>query len=176
LVGKGCIANDPAAGSRDKEMIQEEMRNLTSAMDAESNNGVPGFLTMQQEEKMIAAGDHFKAAKAQRQLFNMKIANAREDANYNNVPHYRKRRCLVVDYCPLVMLPYFGGVQPGKTHYYWPLNYNTLGCIDPSKEGGNHLYAHLYHEGQGKKGGNNMASLIVKQLKHLGLGQFQITN
>jgi hypothetical protein len=44
-----------------------------------------------------------------------------------------------------------------------------LGCVDPSKEGGHRLYAHLYHEGQGKKGGNSVASLIVKQLKHLGL-------
>jgi hypothetical protein len=51
----------------------------------------------------------------------MKIANAREDAK-NNEPHYRKRRCLIVDYCQLMLLPYFGGVQPGKTYYYSPLN------------------------------------------------------
>jgi hypothetical protein len=34
-----------------------------------------------------------------------------------------------------MMLPYFGGVQPGETYYYTPLNYNTLGFVDPSKEG-----------------------------------------
>jgi hypothetical protein len=44
-----------------------------------------------------------------------------------------------------------------------------LGCIDPSKKGGNRLYTHLYQEGQGKRGGSNMASLILKQLKHLSL-------
>jgi hypothetical protein len=66
-------------------------------------------------------------------------------------------------------LPDFGGVQSGETYYYLPLNYNTLECVNPSEEASNCLYAHLYHEGKCKKGGNNMASLIVKQLKHLGL-------
>jgi hypothetical protein len=33
----------------------------------------------------------------------------------------------------------------------------------------NHLHAHVYHEGIGKKGANNVASLIIKTLKLLGL-------
>jgi hypothetical protein len=36
-------------------------------------------ITIDQEEKMIAAAGHVKAEKSQQQLFNMKIANARED-------------------------------------------------------------------------------------------------
>ena len=30
------------------------------------------------------------------------------------------------------------------------------------------MYAHVYHEGEGSKGGDNVASLILKTLKHLG--------
>ncbi len=33
----------------------------------------------------------------------------------------------------------------------------------------NHLHAHVYHEGVGKKGANNVASLIIKMLKLLEL-------
>jgi hypothetical protein len=32
-----------------------------------------------------------------------------------------------------------------------------------------HMYAHVYHEGVGKKGANNVASLIVKNLPRLNL-------
>ena len=32
-----------------------------------------------------------------------------------------------------------------------------------------HMYAHVYHEGVGKKGANNVASLIVKTLRQLNL-------
>jgi hypothetical protein len=163
--GNGGNDNHDTAGSEDEEMTEEEMRNIKSAIDAENDKG----LTRHQEEKTIEAADHVKAEKCQRQLFNEKIANARED-DENNEPHPSKRRCLVVDYCQLMTLPSFGGVQPGKTYYDSPLKYHTLGCVDPSEEGGDCLYAHLYyHEGQGKKGGNNVALLIVYQLKHLGL-------
>ena len=31
------------------------------------------------------------------------------------------------------------------------------------------LHTHLYHEGEGQKGGNNVASLIMKTLIHMGL-------
>ena len=34
---------------------------------------------------------------------------------------------------------------------------------------GEHTYAHVYHEGVGKKGANDVASLVVKTLRHLNL-------
>ena len=36
---------------------------------------------------------------------------------------------------------------------------------------GKHMYAHIYNEGEGKKGANNVASLIVKTLRQLNLLQ-----
>ena len=161
---------DGGGGGGDNELVtmnNDEAANLTTAMDAGNNDGAPGLIA-DYEQKIADASAHVKAARSQRVLFNEKIANARLDVK-NNVPHDQKRRCFVIDYCQLMTLPYFGGVQPGETYYYSPLNYNTLGCVDPSEEGGDRLYAHVYHEGQGKKGGNNVASLIMKQLKYLGL-------
>jgi hypothetical protein len=78
----GARDNDDTAGSKDKEMTEGEMRTLTSVMDAE--NG-----TTHQKEKMIKAAYHVKAAKSERQLFNIKIANGKWDVK-NNVPHYSK--------------------------------------------------------------------------------------
>jgi hypothetical protein len=64
-------------------------------------------------------------------------------------------------------LPHFGGEQPGETYYFSPLGVYCFGMVDPSTV--DKLFAHLYTEGQGQKGGNNVASLIMKMLKHINL-------
>jgi hypothetical protein len=64
-------------------------------------------------------------------------------------------------------LPFFGSSQPGETYYYTPLNVYLFGVVDASKD--DHLYGHLYKEGDGKKGGNSVASLIMKTLDKIGL-------
>jgi hypothetical protein len=61
-------------------------------------------------------------------------------------------------------LPHFGGKQPGETYYFSPLGIYCFGMVDPTV---NKLFAHLYSEGLGKKGGNNVASLIMKTLNHI---------
>ena len=75
-----------------------------------------------------------------------------------------KVRCLVVDYAQNMELPWFGESQPGEVYYYTPLNIFLLGVVNVVND---HLHAHLYHEGEGKKGGNNVSSLIMKTLIHL---------
>jgi hypothetical protein len=60
-------------------------------------------------------------------------------------------------------LPHFGESQPGDTYYYTPLNIYNLGVVDASDEH-DRLYCHIYQEGDGKKGGNNVASLLMKTL------------
>jgi hypothetical protein len=64
-------------------------------------------------------------------------------------------------------LPHFRATQPGDTYYLLPLNIFMFGMADVLAEK-DHLYAHVYHEGKGKKGGNNVASLILKTLRLLG--------
>ena len=45
----------------------------------------------------------------------------------------------------------------------------THAHVYPDGTVGEHMYAHIYHEGVGKKGANNVASLVVKTLQHLNL-------
>jgi hypothetical protein len=50
------------------------------------------------------------------------------------------------------------------------LKINVFGIVDCSIFGGK-LSAHVYHEGVGKKGGNNVASMLVNEFKRLNIMQ-----
>ena len=71
----------------------------------------------------------------------------------------------VCDYAQNLDMPHFGGEQPGNTYYYSPLTINVFGIVDYSVE---ELDAYVYTEGEGKKGGNNVVSLIQKSLEKKG--------
>jgi hypothetical protein len=75
--------------------------------------------------------------------------------------------CLVADYCQNLSLPHFGSEQPGDTYYYSPLFIYVFGAADVSSDKPK-LISYGYHEGQGSKGGNNVASLLMKVIKDLG--------
>jgi hypothetical protein len=73
-------------------------------------------------------------------------------------------RTLVVDYGQNVAMPWFGESQPSEVYYYTPLNVYNLGIVNtshyedpnpPEKLPLDRMYAHLYHEGQVAKGGDN---------------------
>jgi hypothetical protein len=71
-------------------------------------------------------------------------------------------------------LPVFNHEQPNCTYYFSPLGVYNLGVVNEAhkyseEDVREHLYAHVYHEGTGKKGSNNVASLIMKTLKHMGI-------
>lgn len=80
---------------------------------------------------------------------------------------YRFSFCLVADYCQNLGLPHFGGEQPGDTYYYSPLAVYCFGVVDATATP-DRLLAYGYTEDQGAKGGNNVASLLMKALKDLG--------
>jgi hypothetical protein len=117
----------------------------------------------EREARIAKAYRHVENAQKQRDLFNLKVEEARSDAALL-VPHRLRRYCLVADYCQNMALPHFGGEQPGETYYFSPLSVYCFGMVDPTVD---KLFAHLYTEGQGQKGGNNVASLIMKTLKHM---------
>jgi hypothetical protein len=75
--------------------------------------------------------------------------------------------CIVGDYCQNLALPYLGEHQPGETYYFSPLTVNCFGLANVGMEQAT-LNAYIYHEGEGKKGGNNVASLIYKFLDDQG--------
>jgi len=67
-------------------------------------------------------------------------------------------------------VPVFNKEQPGCSYYYSPVGVYTCGVVNHghlNNDGtvGEHMHAHVYHEGTGKKGSNNVASLIMKTLR-----------
>ena len=63
-------------------------------------------------------------------------------------------------------IPHFGQEQPGETYYYSPVNISCFGSVDYAT---NILDAFVYQEGEGKKGGNSVSSLLYKKLKDDGI-------
>jgi hypothetical protein len=74
---------------------------------------------------------------------------------------------LVADYCQNMEMPFFGKDQPGDTYYYTPKTINLFGIVDCNSEK-DILYAYAYGEDHGGKGGNNVASLLMKHLEDRG--------
>ena len=73
----------------------------------------------------------------------------------------------MADYCQNLSLPHFGGEQPGDTYYFSPLFVYVFGVADVAGEKAK-LRAYGYNEGDGAKGGNNVASLLMQALRDLG--------
>jgi hypothetical protein len=86
------------------------------------------------------------------------------------------------DYCQKMEMPYFGAEQPGDTYYMSPLTINCFGVVDPTgmssttiendtilTEWRHMLHAYVYAEGVAGCGGNNVASLLIKNLFDSGL-------
>ena len=120
---------------------------------------------LEREASLLKATLHVRQALIQRQLANAKIQQAIDTAN---LPHSERSYCFIADYSQNVELPFFGSSQPGDSYYFSPLKINVFGVVDCSIFGGK-LSAHVYHEGVAKKGGNNVTSLIIKELSRLNL-------
>jgi hypothetical protein len=101
------------------------------------------------------ANDHAMKAQAQRQLVHQ---HEREAKDSKDLPHEERTYCFVADYYQKLSLPYFCGEQPGDTYYFSPLFVYVFGIAGVSKDRVQ-LLAYGYPEGEGSKGGNNVASL-----------------
>ncbi len=120
----------------------------------------------ERELMLLQAAKHVKMARAQRALYH---ADATEGKD-----HAERRYTFVVDYGQNMELPVYNKEQPGITYYYSPLSIHNLGIVDHAHvyDDGRvmeHMHCHVYHEGVGKKGANNVALLIMKTLRGLNL-------
>lgn len=79
--------------------------------------------------------------------------------------------CIIIDYAQNMGLPHFGANQPQATYYFTPKSVFTFGVGDVSLARVK-LYAYCYQEEHGKKGGNNVASMIVDFLERTGRIQY----
>jgi hypothetical protein len=117
------------------------------------------------ENQVLKMSLHVENARKMRALAQQKSREAKEDVTKS---HSERRHCFVMDYSQNLGLPHFGDEQPGETYYYSPLSIFCFGTIDcsttPEK-----MHALVYKEGEGKKGGNNVSSLIVFLLKEKGI-------
>ena len=142
-----------------------------------------------QDELLIAqANKHMEEAQQQRSLARLRQQTAMEDVDQ---PHENRRfvfcsmfvflnfmftnvvnfsfysYCVVCDYSQNVELPHFGAEQPQDIYYFSAITVNIFGMADVTKTP-TKMLAYGYREDQGGKGGNNVASLIIKGLKELG--------
>ena len=155
--------NDLEAGNEDNdEGVDHINRNIDTT-------GLEAARTRSQEEKermLLEAAEHIKMARAQRKLYQEKVAKAKRTATN---PHASRTYTFVVDYGQNMELPKFGEQQPGVTYYYSPMTVNNLGMVNHAHvyESGRvseHMHCHVYTEAEGKKGANNVASLMRTQL------------
>ena len=108
---------------------------------------------------------HVQQAMIQRKLANTTIQKA---IDTHDLPHSERHYCFIADFAQNMELPFFGASQPGDTYYFSPLKINVFGIVDCSIFGGK-LSAHVYDEGIGKKGGNNVTSMLVNEFKRLNI-------
>jgi hypothetical protein len=82
----------------------------------------------------------------------------------DGVHHTKRRYVLVDDYAQHVGIPHFSGEQPGYTYYFSPLTIFLFGLVDPSKEKTT-IQGYSYLESTGKKGSENVTSMIMHNLR-----------
>jgi hypothetical protein len=126
---------------------------------------VTSFLTgdcLEQERILEAAGNHAHQAKGMRHYIQERTAIAIKRRN-EEVPHHEREYVIVCDYAQNLPLPHCGGEQPGEIYYFSAVTTNLFGIVDlslaPSK-----LTCYAYRKFTAKKGSNNVASLLMKDL------------
>lgn len=117
------------------------------------------------EAIILEAQRHVNDAKVMREYANEKMKEAKESRAVDNWS--TAKDCLVADYCQNMALPHQGMTQPGDTYYFSPLTVNCFGTADPSHERPQ-MKAYVYDEGVARKGANNVASLLYKDINERG--------
>ena len=123
-------------------------------------------LVRKQEKLVMDAAHHVDMARKQREHFREKKEEAYQDRLLEKPPH-ESVITWVADYAQNVSVPSYCGEQPGDTYYYSPLNTYVFGIADCSTKP-TELTAHVCTEDSGKKGGNNVASMIYHELERKG--------
>jgi hypothetical protein len=152
------------------EEAYDELNNEYAPLFEDEDNDLDGALK-KREELLADAKLHVDEAKAQRKVAKHKCDEAQRTAKLykdEKIPWTEVVHSFVVDFGQNASLPHCGDNQPGDSYYMSPLKVNNLGIVDCAIQGGE-LHIYPYHEGLGKKGGNNVASMIMHALESLKL-------
>jgi hypothetical protein len=126
-------------------------------------DGDEAVATMVRGEELVkTAARHVQMAQEQRLLYQDK----RDEAiATKGLPAKERTLCYVADYAQNMYIPNFASEQPGATYYYSPMSAYVFGVVDASVD---RLSAWIYTEDIAKKGGDNVASLLMHHLKATG--------
>ena len=102
-----------------------------------------------------------------RQQARFAVGQAKEDTE-KKVPLQHMHVVAIVDFYQNVQLPSHKKDQPGETYFFVPLNIFVLGIVYCNSKK-DHLHANMYTEAEGGKGGNLVASMIMRYLFDRGL-------
>jgi hypothetical protein len=152
------------------------LQNLLSDISLDTPDAAATEAEEAREVLLLEAAIHVRMARmarAQRCLYQARVTDAVRDASAG-LEHSSRTYTFVVNYGQNMEIPIFNTEQPGPTYYYSPMSVYNLGVVNHAhvySDGtvGKHMYAHVYNEAVGKKGANNVASLIVKTLRQLNL-------
>ena len=186
-----CFAN--AFRSRHKKMEHLKRRlnddhdmyssDEESQSDSESDNATTDFsvqveLAMEQlhqhdielGKEIARAHEHVTQYTRQREQYQTLIKESKQSYTAN-MQRSDQVFTFTADYSQGMPVPSFNLVQPGETYYYSEAIGNIFGIVDSSgKDGNEHLLtAYFYMEGDAKKGGNNVASMLIDYLHRKGL-------
>jgi hypothetical protein len=114
----------------------------------------------EKEKSLLEAAHHVEEAMSMRELANRKICECKASADK---PRSERVITICCDYAQNGELPSYGNEQPGETYYFSPLTVNIFGVVDTNQDD-HMLTAYCYDEVVGKKGGNNVTSLLMKHL------------
>jgi hypothetical protein len=125
-----------------------DINNDDTDADEEDEDEEEEQLEMEEsEQRVLNAAKHVQRAKGQRELFNKKKQQAKED---RDKPRADRVYCFVADFAQNINLPNFAEEQPGATYYFSPMSVYPFGIVDCSTEP-SQLTAFCYYEGQAKK-------------------------
>ena len=136
------------------------------------------FRQSEREKQIMKACEHVKLAKCMREVFNSYIDTARDHA-LAKIDHGFRTYMRIGDYCQKMEMPYFGAEQPADIYFMSAMTVNCFGLVDPAGtcsvnsdnviEYRHLLKAYVYDESVAGCGGNNVASLFIKDLHDSGL-------
>jgi len=167
-----------SGGEEETAMTTDRSEGVSTTTSRSSNVLTPeaarNKIDEEREMMLLEAANHIKMARAQRALYQEKVAAAVASTRAGK-QHGESVYCFVVDYGQNMELPIYNSEQPGVTYYFSPLSVYNMGMVNHGHDYGDdrgvaeHMHCHVYHEGVGKKGANNVSSLIVKTLRVLNL-------
>jgi ribosome-binding protein aMBF1 (putative translation factor) len=123
------ICSDSSSSHDDDADVADLGVSLMTNVDLNSVEAASNEADEERELMLLQAAEHVKMARAQRALYQAKLADAVADAN-GVKDHAERRYTFVVDYGQNMELPVYNKEQPGITYYYSPLSIYYLGIVD----------------------------------------------